>query len=75
LADQLKAATTPHFYIVDADGRLRYQGAFDDITFRQRTATRNYVFEAVAALLDGREPDPTEVRPYGCTIVRYSGDA
>ncbi|MFZ5809993.1 MAG: redoxin family protein [Chloroflexota bacterium] len=64
------AVTTPHFFVLDQDGILRYQGAFDDVTFRQRTATRLYLQEAIEAVLAGRQPEPAQVPPYGCTIVR-----
>ncbi len=66
------AQITPEFFIVDREGVLRYQGAFDDINFRQRTPTRNYVQEVVAALLAGRLPDTDFAAPYGCTVVRFS---
>jgi hypothetical protein len=74
VADQYGALTTPHFFVVDREGNLRYQGALNDVTFRQREPTRNYLRPAVEALLLGVEPDPSETTPYGCTIVRYSAD-
>jgi peroxiredoxin len=64
------AQTTPHLFVVDAAGLLRYQGALNDRTFRQRTVTRFYLRDAVNALLAGQSPDPDHVPPYGCTIVR-----
>ena len=70
VADLYAAATTPHIFIVDRDGILRYRGAVDDVTFRRRTATRFYLEEAVEALLDGRLPETQETPAYGCTIVR-----
>lgn len=71
VADLYGAQTTPHLFVVDEEGLLRYQGAINDITFRQRKATRNYLKEAVDALLAGRQPDPAKTHPYGCTIVRH----
>ncbi len=65
------AETTPHIYVIDVDGRLRYQGAFDDVTFRKKTASTNYLREAVNALLAGKSPPVGEAQPYGCTIVHY----
>jgi hypothetical protein len=59
--------------VIDQAGLLRYQGAVDDVTFRQRTPTRYYLREAVEALLAGRQPQPQETPPYGCTVVRYAG--
>ena len=61
----------PQFFVVDAAGLLRYSGAFDDISFRQRTPTRTYVPDAVLALLDGNDPEIDHTAPYGCTVVRY----
>jgi peroxiredoxin len=66
------AATTPHLFVIDPHGFLRYQGALNDVTFRRRTPTRSYLLEAVEAVLSGLEPDPLETPPYGCTIVRYA---
>ena len=66
------ALTTPHIFVVDREGILRYQGALDDVTFRQLQPTRNYLFEAVEALLAGQDPDPSEHPPYGCTVVYYA---
>jgi peroxiredoxin len=71
VADLYAAQTTPHFFVIDPSSILRYQGAFDDITFRQRTATCHFLVDAVGALLAERLPDPPSTLPYGCTIVRY----
>jgi peroxiredoxin len=71
IADRFGAQTTPHLYIIDTEGRLAYEGAVDDRTFRQREATINYVDQALSALLAGESPPTTQTQPYGCTIVRY----
>ena len=71
-ADLYGASNTPHFFVIDEQGLLRYQGGLDDVTFRQKTATRFYLREAVEALLAGRQPPVTQTTPYGCTIVRFS---
>lgn len=71
VADLYGAQTTPHFYVIDADGILRYQGALNDITFRQRNATHFYLRDAVNALLSGTLPYPAQTTPYGCAIVRH----
>ena len=70
VADLYEAVTTPHVFIVDRAGILRYRGAVDDVTFRHRQATRFYLEEAVEALLEGRLPEVQETPAYGCTIVR-----
>jgi peroxiredoxin len=75
VANLYAAQTTPHFYLVDEKGLVRYQGAFDDITFRQRKATRQYVMAALEAVLNGQEVHPAETVPYGCSIVRWLPDS
>jgi len=70
IADLYQAQTTPHFFVIDAQGTLRYMGAYDDVTFRQRIPVHCYVCEAVEALLVGKGPHITQSPPYGCTIVR-----
>lgn len=70
VADRFGALTTPHVFVIDRDGLLRYRGAVDNVTFRQRTPTRFFLDEAVEALLAGRAPALAEAPAYGCTIVR-----
>ncbi|MEO8356805.1 MAG: redoxin domain-containing protein [Chloroflexota bacterium] len=70
VADLYEAITTPHAFIMDRMGILRYRGAVDDVTFRQRQATRCFLEEAVVALLAGRLPAVQEMPAYGCAIVR-----
>jgi peroxiredoxin len=70
VADLYEATNTPHIFIVDAEGLLQYHGAYDDVSFRQRTPTRNYTDEAVKALLNGTKPEVTNVPAFGCTVVR-----
>ncbi len=72
VADLYGAETTPHLFLIDAGGLLCYQGAFDDVTFRQRTPARNYFEEAVRGLLRGVPIPLTETPAYGCTIVRFA---
>ena len=70
VADLFEAVTTPHVFVVDRDGILRYRGAVDDVTFRNRTASRFFLKETVDSLLEGQFPTLTETPAYGCTIVR-----
>lgn len=62
------AKTTPHMFVIDKDGVLAYAGAIDD------TKNTNYVDAAIASLLDGKKPDKTETKPYGCS-VKYAKPA
>jgi len=70
VADLYEAITTPHVFVVDRDGILRYHGAVDDVRFRQPKATRFFLEEAVEALLDGHLPALEQTPAYGCAIVR-----
>ena len=70
VADLFEAQTTPHVYVIDRKGILRYRGAVDDVTFRKRTPSRFFLDEAVESLLEGRLPTLTESPGYGCAIVR-----
>jgi peroxiredoxin len=73
VADIYGAQTTPHFFILDRDGKLRYQGAWDNITFRQRQATQLYVPTVVEALIRDQVPEITSTPAYGCMLVRHPG--
>ena len=70
LADLWQAQTTPHVFVIDPAGLLRYRGAVDDVTFRKRTPEHFHVEAAVEAILGGRRPKIQETPPCGCTIVR-----
>lgn len=70
VANLFEAQTTPHVFVIDREGILRYRGAVDDVTFRQRKTTRFFLDEAVESLLEGHLPALTESPAYGCTIVR-----
>jgi peroxiredoxin len=70
VADRYGAQTTPHVFVIDAEGILRYRGAVDDVTFRQRHASRFYLRQALDALRRGEPPPVPETLAYGCSIVR-----
>ena len=56
------AKTTPHCYVIDGEGVLRYMGAFSD------QAETNYVLKAVTSIKNGSTVSPTEQRPWGCGV-------
>lgn len=70
VADLFEAQTTPHVFVIDREGILRYRGSVDDVTFRQRVPTRFFLDLAVESLLEGHSPTLTESPAYGCAIVR-----
>ena len=72
VANLYGAEMTPHFFVVNAKGILAYQGAWDDITFRQRAATQVFVPKVVESLMQNITPQISQTSPYGCALVRYS---
>jgi peroxiredoxin len=70
VADLYNALTTPHIFVLDREGILRYRGAVDNITFRRREATQFFLKDAVGSLLKGDLPVLSETPSYGCTIIR-----
>jgi alkyl hydroperoxide reductase subunit AhpC len=65
-----RAATTPHFFVVDPEGVVRYTGALDDATAQRRIPKVIYLDRAIAAITNNREPNPPTTTPYGSAIVR-----
>ncbi|GGE50038.1 thioredoxin family protein [Marinicauda pacifica] len=70
-----EAATTPHMYIIDAEGTLRYAGAIDDQPSARSSSlegAHNYVTAALDAMEAGEPIDPDQTVAYGCN-VKYPG--
>ncbi len=62
--------TTPHMFVMDKTGTLVYDGAIDnkpDPMHDPRTA-RNYVREAMDALIAGKPVPVAQTKPYGCGV-------
>lgn len=71
VADLYGVQVTPHFFVLDGQGVIRYSGALDDVTFRQKLPSRAFLAEAVEAVLTDRRPDPAATPAYGCALVRH----
>lgn len=66
-----EAQTTPHMFVIDPKGTLRYMGAIDDqaSTDASTIATaRNYVREAFKAVAAGGTVAEPATDPYGCSV-------
>jgi peroxiredoxin len=61
------AKTTPDVFVLDADGLLRYRGA-PDADYENPAQNAAFLRGAVNAVLDGRDPDPAQTQPVGCSI-------
>lgn len=62
--------TTPHCFVVAADGTLAYQGALDDKPDPKHdpATAKNYVRQAVDELLAGKPVSVPQTKPYGCGV-------
>jgi len=65
------AKTTPHMFVVTADGKVAYNGAIDDNSSPKKMGETNYVMAALHGILSGEEIAEPATRPYGCS-VKYS---
>ncbi len=63
------ARTTPHMFVIDKAGNLAYSGAIDnDPKMSGGEETKNYVVEAVDALMNGSTVATNWTDPYGCSV-------
>jgi len=61
-----KARTTPHMFIIDKDGKVVYDGAFDNQTKGDQYV--NYVAKALDELKAGKPVGTARTNPYGCSV-------
>jgi peroxiredoxin len=66
LATEYGAKVTPHIYVLDQNRHVAYVGAFDD---SEKKPTKNYVADAVDALLAGKKVETTKTKAIGCGIA------
>lgn len=65
------AKTTPHMYVIDAEGNLAYMGAIDSVKSTDPADipdATNYVAKALDSLMADEEVDPAVTEPYGCSV-------
>jgi peroxiredoxin len=62
------AKTTPHIFVIDAQGKIAYNGAIDDDTSGSKADRTNYALAAIDALIAGQPVAVTTTRPYGCSV-------
>jgi len=75
VADRFDAQATPHAFVVDRNGILRYSGGIDDDPRQKKTGTERefWLQDAVRAVLDDEEVDEPKTKPFGCSIKRVKG--
>lgn len=65
------AKTTPHMFVVDAQGILRYDGAIDDQPSANHATVdkaQNYVVAAFQNVMKGEAVAVKQTKPYGCSV-------
>lgn len=65
------ARTTPHMYVIDDNGVLRYMGGIDDRPTSYHgdvEGANNYVRAALSEMKAGRQVSNPVARPYGCSV-------
>ena len=62
------ATRTPHVYLLDGDGILRYRGAIDYNYERAESVVQPFLRNALDAVLAGRNVEVSTTEEKGCTI-------
>ncbi|MDI1227963.1 MAG: thioredoxin family protein [bacterium] len=65
------ATTTPHMFVIDKEGKLAYAGAIDDNASPDQETikgAKNYVRDAVEALVAGKPVEVATTKSYGCGV-------
>ncbi len=62
------ALRTPHFFVFDADRKLRYTGRMDDNPREPGKETTRELRDALDALLEGNDPPIEVTNPIGCNV-------
>ena len=62
------AKTTPHMFVITADGEVAYAGAIDDDRSAGTLGKTNHVAAALQEVLAGKAVTVAETAPYGCSV-------
>jgi hypothetical protein len=68
VARSLGAERTPHAFVFDASGTLVYVGSIDDSPSDAAGASKNYLGDALDAVLAGEPVAVAQTKPFGCMI-------
>jgi peroxiredoxin len=68
------AKTTPHLFIIAADGTVAYRGAIDNDPRGKKKDAVNHVDNALQAITVGQDVETPKTRSYGCS-VKYAPKA
>lgn len=73
VADLYTARTTPHMYVIDKEGVLRYMGGVETVPVALSDVGQGdeqYVEAVLESLVNGQKPAYTETQSKGCSIKR-----
>jgi peroxiredoxin len=59
---------TPHVFIFDKSRKLRYRGRIDDVEKPTKTPNTHDTRNAIEALLNNKEVNPTTTKVFGCSV-------
>jgi peroxiredoxin len=62
------AKTTPHMFIIAADGTIAYNGAIDSDRSADKLGDTNYVAVALKEMAAEKKISTAESKPYGCSV-------
>ena len=67
---QYSAKTTPHMFVINAEGKIIYQGAIDDNSdaFADPKKSKNYLDLVLSEASAGKPVSVGETPPYGCSV-------
>ncbi|MEZ5814578.1 MAG: redoxin domain-containing protein [Alphaproteobacteria bacterium] len=71
IGKRYNAMTTPHMFVIDAEGNVAYAGAIDSNSSpnpKTIEGATNYVLAAIESLNNGTPVEISQTRPYGCAV-------
>ncbi len=68
VAKAYAATCTPHVFVLDGDRKVAYMGAIDD-HMAPGLVERQFLRDALDAILEGKPPETPVTREFGCGIV------
>ncbi len=76
VADRFGAKTTPHMFVIDGKGVLRYAGGFDDDPgVKKAKGVKHWAADAIAEVAAGKPVTMKNTKPLGCPIKRVEKKA
>jgi cytochrome oxidase Cu insertion factor (SCO1/SenC/PrrC family) len=70
VADAYDAQHTPTVYVIDAQGKVRYEGRIDENYENPKGVTSPDLKNALDSLLAGKPIAKTTTKAFGCSIKR-----